>query len=80
MFRIFGGFGWVHSSVLVDEPGFRLQIGSNFNFSGFGPGFGPFLAEQVRSLGFLEWFEVQFWWTNLGLNEFEVRPVKFEAV
>ena len=21
-FRIFGGFGWVHSSVLVDEPGF----------------------------------------------------------
>ena len=21
-FGIFGGFGWVHSSVLVDEPGF----------------------------------------------------------
>ena len=21
-FGIFGGFGWVHSSILVDEPGF----------------------------------------------------------
>ena len=25
-------------------------------------------------------FEVQFWWKNLGLNEFEVHAVKFEAV
>ena len=36
-FGIFGGFGWVHISVLVDEPG--------FGFSTLGPGFGPFLAE-----------------------------------
>ena len=25
-------------------------------------------------------FEVQFWWMNLGSSEFEVQPVKFEAV
>ena len=29
----------------------------NFSFSGFGPGFGPFLAKHVQSSGFLEWFE-----------------------
>ena len=42
-FGIFGGFGWVCISVLVDEPGFgRVQ---SLVFSGFGPGFGPFQAE-----------------------------------
>ena len=56
-FGIFGEFGWVHSSVLVDKLGF-----GRFGFSGFGPGFGLFLAEQVRSGGFLEGncFEVRF--------------------
>ena len=53
--------GWFCSSILVDEPGC-----SKFGFSGFGPVFGPFLADQVQSLGFLEGFEVQFWCTNLG--------------
>ena len=33
-----------------------VRKGSKFSFSGFGPGFGPFLAEQVLSLGFLEGF------------------------
>ena len=43
-FGNFGGFGWVRSLILVKKPG-------------FGPGFGPFLAEQVQSSGFLELFE-----------------------
>ena len=41
-FRIFGGFGWVHSSILVDIPGFgRVQS----------------LIEHVQCSGFLEGFE-----------------------
>ena len=32
-------------------------MGLKFDFSGFGPGFGSFLAEQVRSSGFLEGFQ-----------------------
>ena len=47
-FGIFGGFEVVCSSV---------RRGSKFVFSGFGPGFGPFLAKQVQSSGFLEGFE-----------------------
>ena len=31
-----------------------------FGFSEFGPGFSPFLAEQVQSSGFLEGFKVRF--------------------
>ena len=83
-FRIFVRFGWVRSSVLVDQPGFGSKKGQKFSFSGFGPRFGPFLAEQVRSSSFFEGFkwvrtsEVQFWWTNLGLSESELRSVKFE--
>ena len=51
-FRIFRGFGWVHISILVGEPWF--EGGLKFGFSGFGPGFGLFLIQQVRSSGFLE--------------------------
>ena len=25
-FGIFGGFGWVHSSILVDGPGFEVRF------------------------------------------------------
>ena len=32
-------------------------MGLKFGFSRFGPGVGPFRAEQVQSLGFLEGFE-----------------------
>ena len=54
------GFGvwnfWrVRSLVLVDEPGFRRV--RSLVFPNFGPGFGSFLAEQVRNSGFLEGFE-----------------------
>ena len=59
---------------------FRILEGSKFGFSRFGPESGPFLAKQVRSSGFLEEFDVQFWWTNLGSKEFKVQTVKFEAV
>ena len=53
-FGIFGGFGWVRSSILVDKPGFR-RLGLKFGSSGFGPAeFVPFLAEHVRSLNFFE--------------------------
>ena len=77
-FGIFRGFGWVCSSILVDEPGFtRVR---KFDVSRFGPGSGPFLAEHVRSSGFLEGFKVQFWWRNLGSSEFEVQHIKFEGV
>ena len=34
----------------------RVQKGSKFSFYRVGPGFGPFLAKQVRTLGFLEGF------------------------
>ena len=69
-FGLFGGF--VHSSILVNEPGFRK--GLKFSFSIFRLGFGPFLAEQVQSLGFLERFKkVQssvLVGKNLGSSEF----------
>ena len=48
------------------------------------PEFGPFMAEKVRCLSFLEGFktsnefEIRFWWANLGSSEFEVQPVKFD--
>ena len=47
--------GWFVVWFWVDEPWVRK--GLKFGFSRFGPGFGPFLAEQVQSLGFLEGFE-----------------------
>ena len=39
-FGIFGGFGSIRTSVLVDKP--LVQKGSKFGFSRFGPGFGLF--------------------------------------
>ena len=80
-FGIFGGFGWVRSSALVDEPGFGKVRSSGL------------LDLRLDSAHFrLNKFEVQaFWWgsngfkvrvwrTNLGSKEFKVRHVKFEAV
>ena len=72
-FGICGGFEWVRSSILVGEPRFgsvRISVC---------PDLGMFQVKQVRSWGFLEGFEVRFWWTNLGSGEYEVRPVKFKA-
>ena len=54
VFGIFRGFGWVRSSVLINEPGFGRVRSFFFRFV---PGFGFVLAEQVRSLGFLKGFE-----------------------
>ena len=42
------GFELVHSSILLDKPGF-IQKGSKFGLSGCGPRFGLFLVEQVQS-------------------------------
>ena len=71
-FGIFGGFGLIRSSILVDK---QIGKGSKFDFSRFGPWFGPFQAGRVRSSGF--WggrgsngFKVWFWWMN----------IKFKAV
>ena len=44
-FGIFGGFGWVRSSVLLDKPGFarvrsstsRVRSSSKFDIFGFDP-------------------------------------------
>ena len=47
-FGIFGGFGWVHNSILVDESGFEWVRSLVF------PDFGLFLTEQVGTLGFFE--------------------------
>ena len=48
-FGIFGGFRWIRSSALVDEPGFGRV--SKFRFSGLNPVFGPFLAVQCSMFG-----------------------------
>ena len=50
-----------------------VRKGSKLSFSIFEPGFGPFLAEKVQSLGFLErfeytGFEVWFSWTILSID------------
>ena len=50
-FGIFGGFGWVHSSILVETWGWK---GSRLSFFKFGTGFDLFLAKQVQSFGLLE--------------------------
>ena len=69
-FGIFVGFMWVRSSVLLDEPGLgRVQ---SLGFSDFG---------LDSAFSRLNRFEVRFWWRmNLGSSEFEVRPVRFDAV
>ena len=63
-FRLFEGFEWVHSSVLVDEPGFKWvqsstsqvqSTGSKFVIFGFGPTLNSnmlgFLHTYVRGKG-----------------------------
>ena len=75
------GFEWVQSLVLVDEPGFgRVR---SLVCPDLGLGLAHFWPNKFEVRAF--WicsngFEVRFWWTNLGSSEFEVQPVKFEAV
>ena len=68
-FGIFRGFGWVHSSILVDESGFGRVRNSVF------PDLGLSSAHFWPNR-----FVVQFCWKNLGSSEFEVRPDKIKAV
>ena len=59
--------------------GFEVRDFWRFGFSGFGPGFGPFLVDHVQTSGLLEGFKDQFWSMNLlGSSELEVQPIKFE--
>ena len=64
-FEIFVGFWWVHSSVLVDEPGFRKVRSSVF------PDLGPDLAHF-----WLNRFKVQAFWrgSNRGGPENLKKP------
>ena len=48
-FAIFGGFGWVHSSVLVEKTLF-IQRGLKFSFSRFGLGLAHFCTMHCRAL------------------------------
>ena len=53
-FGIFGGFGWVRSSILVDEPGFRrVRISV---FPDLGLGLAHFWSNR---------FKVQAFWRGL---------------
>ena len=80
-FEIIVGFRWVHTFILVDKPEFGRVQTLVFPDLGLGPTHFWLKRFEVwvswrRSKG----FEVQFWWMNLGLSEFEGQPVKFEAV
>ena len=80
-FGIFGGFGWVRSSVLVDKPGFERVQSSVFPDLGLGLAF--FWSNMFEVLVFWRGsngFEIRFWGMNLGSSEFEFQPVKFEVV
>ena len=79
--RIFGGFRWVCNSVLVDEPGFGRD--RSLVFPNLGLGLAYFWLNRFEVWAFrrgLNWFEVRFWWMNLGSSEFKVRLIKFEEV
>ena len=68
-FGIFGEFGKVRSSILVEKPGFGRVQSSVF------PGLAHFWRNRFEVQAFwrgLKGFEVQFWWTNLDSSEFEV--------
>ena len=74
MFGIFGGgFGWVCSSVLVDEPGFeRVQ---SLVFPDLDLSLAHFWLNRFEVRAFWKGssgFEVRFWWTNLRSNEIKV--------
>ena len=66
-FGIFAGF--VSIFILVDDL-LLVQKGSKFSFYRFGPKFCLFLAQQIRSSGYLEQ-------SKLGLSEFDVRRLLF---
>ena len=76
-----GSGGRVCCLILVDKPGFRGVQSSVFRDLGLG--LARFWLNRFEVQAFWRGssgFEVQFWWTNLGLSEFKVQPVKFEAV
>ena len=54
-FGIFGVFRWVHSLILVKKTGFS-RVRSSVLMD-LGQGLVRFLADQVQSSGFLEWFQ-----------------------
>ena len=67
--------------VLEDEPGFGKVRSSVFPDLGLGSAHFWLNKFEVRAFwkGSKE-FEVLFWWTNLGLSDFKIQPVKFQAV
>ena len=72
-FGSFGGFGRVHSLILVVEPGFRRD--RILVFMDLGLGLACFRLNKFKVRVFWrssKGFKVPFWWTNLGLSEFEV--------
>ena len=60
-FKIFGGFGWVFSSILLDKPEFgRVRISV---FPDLGLGSARFWPNKFEGQAFcrgLKWFEIQF--------------------
>ena len=70
---IFGVFGRVCSSVLVDKTGFKRVQSSVFQDLVLGST--HFWPNRFNVWAFwrgLNGFEVQFWWMNLGSSEFKV--------
>ena len=67
-------------------PGVQVLKSSKFSFSLFWPWVGFISGQKIQQkfgyfLGItLLGFKVQFWWINLGSNDFELHPVKFETV
>ena len=78
---IFEGFRWVRSSILVDKPGFGRAESLVFPYLVLGSAYFWLNMFEVQAFGRgSKGFEVQFRWMNLGSSEFEVQPVKFEAI
>ena len=72
-FRIFGGFRWVRSSVLVDKPGFGRVQSSIFMDLDLGSAcFWPNSFEVQAFWRGSKGFEVRSWWIYMGLSAFEV--------
>ena len=75
-FGIFGGFGWVHSLVLVDEPGFGRVLSSVFQDLDLGSA--CFWPNEFKVQAFWRGSngsEVWFWSTKQGSSELAVRSL-----
>ena len=71
-FAMFGGFWWVCSSILVDEPGLRMVHSSVF--SDLGLGSAHFWPNRFKVWSFcrsLKGFKDWFWWMNLVNSKFD---------